>query len=126
MNRFSTGKKLLIQKKGISGIIISQSNDYATIIAIEGKIGTWREALDYNKTLTDGWHVPSSEEIMEFACSKFLQHSSKYWTIDEVNEKRAKYFDKNFYNVYTGNKTKTLYIVPIVTVPIQVVSELAE
>ena len=46
---------------------------------------------------------------MEFACSKFLQHSSKYWTIDEVNEKRAKYFDKNFYNVYTGNKTKTLY-----------------
>lgn len=71
MNRFSTGKKLLIQKKGISGIIISQSNDYATIIAIEGKIGTWREALDYNKTLTDGWHVPSSEELWNLPVLSF-------------------------------------------------------
>lgn len=119
-------KGIAVDYKGISGIIISQSNDYVTIIANEGKIGTWQEALDYNKTLTDGWHVPSSEEIMKFAFSKFLQQSYKYWTIDEVNEKRAKYFDKDYHDVYTGNKIKTLYIVPIVTVPIQVVSELVK
>lgn len=125
-NKNNKINRTVVEYKGISGTIVSQSNDYVTIIANEGKIGTWQEVLEYNNTLTDGWHVPTSEEFMEFAFSKHLQHSTRYWTIDEVNEKRAKFFDKYYYDVYTGNKTKTLYIVPIVTVPIQVVSELAE
>ncbi len=60
------GKYYLDMNRGIEGIVVAVDKDEkpTSIINIsEQYVMNWNEAMEYNSKLTNGWHVPSKEEL---------------------------------------------------------------
>ena len=87
--------------------------DSRQIASINGKNGTWNEAMEYCKSLGDGWRLPSTKE---FQLIKNKLTGNAYWTCEETNEKHAKYFYWSYNCSYTKNKNASFCIQPITIV----------
>lgn len=102
-----------IEYNGVKAIQIITYKDMVVLAAINGKNGTWNEAMEYCKSLGDGWRLPSTEE---FQLIKDKLTDNAYWTCEEINEKRAKYFACVYNYSYPRNKNERFYIQPIAIV----------
>ena len=104
-----------IEYNGVKAIQIITYKDMVVLAAINGKNGTWNEAMEYCKSLGDGWRLPSTEE---FLLIKDKLKGNAYWTCEEINEKRAKYFGWEYNYSYWNprNKNERFYIQPIAIV----------
>ena len=104
-----------VEYNGVKAITVVTYEDMVVLASINGKNGTWNEAMEYCKSLGDGWRLPSTEEF------KLIQNKlsyDSYWTYDEVNEKRAKVFvnKRKTYGYFDTSKTSIFYIQPIAIV----------
>ena len=57
--------------------------------------GTWYDAIEYCKTLGEGWILPSKEQI-DYICKNYNIKFSNCWTATEVNDKKAKAYYRGY------------------------------
>lgn len=103
----------IIEYKGVKAKRGVQYNDKVVLLAVDGSAGTWNEAVEYCKSLGDEWRLPTINEMKEI---KVKLQDNAYWTSEEVNEKRAKYFAYSFNDAYSSSKNTIFYIQPIAIV----------
>ena len=104
-----------IEYKSVSTTIISVIGTQV-VLAASGFKSTWDEAIAYCESLGKGWRLPSVAELNKINRSHLTYEY--YWTIEETNEKRAKYYDALAFDSYVANKTKSFYVQPIAIVDI--------
>ncbi len=101
-----------INYNGVSGVVGYIADHQLILAAKEFSKGTWDEAVKYCDKVGNGWKLPTVEESKKIAPQTISNNS--YWTIEEVNEKKAKifrsYYDRN------ENKNKIHTIRPIAIV----------
>lgn len=102
-----------VEYNGVKAIKVVTYEDMVVLASINGKNGTWNEAMEYCKSLGDGWRLPSTEE---FNLIKNKLTDNAYWTCEETNEKFAKCFYWSYNCSYTKNKNASFYIQPIAIV----------
>lgn len=103
-----------VEYNGVKAITVVTYEDMVVLASINGKNGTWNEAMEYCKSLGDGWRLPSIEEFK--LIKNKLTGNAYYWTCEETNEKLAKYFYWSYNCSYTKNKNASFYIQPIAIV----------
>ena len=103
-----------IEYNGVPSIIIKIS-DKVTLVSINGKNGTWNEAIEYCNNLGAKWNLPTIEEIRAI---KSRLKDNVYWTIHETSVKRAANFDTQYDYTKTVLKDNVHYIQPIAIVDI--------
>lgn len=74
-------KNVNVQKR----YIVSKSETY----------GTWYDAIEYCKTLGEGWILPNKEQI-DYICENYDIKFSNCWTATEVNDKKAKAYYRGY------------------------------
>lgn len=99
----------------VSAIVIAVEDDKVVLASIDGGEDTWDEAVQYCNSLGAEWRLPSSEELKKYK-SKFVVND--YWTCEQVNDNRARYFSYSYLAAYTVNKSRSFYIQPIAVVNI--------
>lgn len=102
-----------VEYNGVKAIQIITYKDMVVLAAINGKNGTWNEAMEYCKSLGDDWRLPSTEE---FLLIKNKLTDNAYWTCEEINEKRAMYYGWLYDQSFSANKSSNYYIQPIAIV----------
>ena len=112
-NKDSNSKQ--VKYNGIDAIVFREHGDYATIIAISGREGTWNEAVQYTKSMNGYWRLPSKEELIMM--SPKLQPNN-YWSYEEVDDSHAIYYHQENNESYSANKNRTFYILPLAIVRI--------
>lgn len=98
---------------GVKAIIIKASGNQYVLAAIDSTYGTWEEAMAYCQTLGYEWRLPSSTEFNNIS-SQLLEN--RYWTIEEVDNDKAKFYNWSFNKAYICQKDKSHYILPIAIV----------
>lgn len=107
--------KKTIEYNGVEAIAIDASNNQTILLAIDGIYGTWDDARIHCENLGDEWRLPSPKEFQKI--KSYLQ-DNKYWTVEEVNKNRAKYYELSFNESYNANKQLRFYIQPIAIVDV--------
>lgn len=105
-------KSNIIEYKGIKATKVALG-DKIILVAINGKAGTWYDAVEICKSLGDDWRLPT---ISEMQVIKHILEDNAYWTCEELNEKRAKYFAYSHNEAFGANKNYSCYIQPIAVV----------
>lgn len=98
---------------GVNAIVIKIIGDQYIIAATGSIYGTWDEAMAYCQTLGSEWRLPSPTEF-SIINSQLLDN--RYWTIEEVDNDKAKFYNWSFDKAYISDKSKSLYILPIAIV----------
>ncbi|MBE6181421.1 MAG: hypothetical protein E7148_01845 [Rikenellaceae bacterium] len=101
-----------INYNGVSGVVGYITGHQLILVAKEFTKGTWDEAVKYCDKLGNGWKLPTVEESKKIAPQ--MISNNNYWTIEEVNEKKAKIF-RSHYGL-SANKNKINTILPIAIV----------
>ena len=102
-----------VEYNGVKAIKVKTSNDKVILVAVNKANGTWPEAVEYCKSLGDGWRLPSTEE---FNLIKNKLPDNAYWTCEELNEKRALYYGWLYDQSFLAHKSSNYYIQPIAIV----------
>ena len=103
--------------KGVECIIAKNDDNKLTLAAI-GEIKKNRiEAIDYCKSLGEGWRLPSKEELIKFRETDAVNPQLGYWTSTEYDKQAEVFYplNKASFNV---NKTKEYYLLPVIDVDI--------
>lgn len=92
--------------------IVSKQEKY--IVSKRDNNGTWYEAIEYCKTLGEGWILPNKEQI-DYICENYDIKFSNCWTATEVNDYKAKayYRGNTFPNMTVPKSTKNIGIIAI-------------
>lgn len=110
-NKVKIGYKF--EYNGVNTIIIKATGNQYILAALDSTYGTWDEAMAYCQRLGYEWRLPSSTEFNNI--SSQLQ-DNKYWTIEEVDNDKAKFYNWSTSKAYDCDKSKKLYILPIAIV----------
>lgn len=105
-----------------SSIQASKTQTYQQIDTIDDKLlvskketnGTWYDAIEYCKTLGEGWILPNKEQI-DCICENSNIQFSNCWTTTEVNDKKAKAYYRGFTfpNITMPKSTNNIGIIAI-------------
>lgn len=84
------------------------------IISQKETNGTWYDAIEYCKTLGEGWKLPNIDQ-MDYICNNSDIEFNGCWTNLEVNDKKAKVYYKGCYNPYmdTLKSSKNIGIIAV-------------
>ena len=107
--------KQIIEYHGLEVVRKDIDNNQAILLVVNGKTGTWNEAMEYCKSLGEGWRLPTPEEFKQI---KLKLQINDYWTFEEVDDNKAIYYSRSYNALYKGCKSELLYIQPIVIVDI--------
>ena len=110
-NKAKVGHKF--EYNGVNAIIIKATDNQYILAAVGSTYGTWEEAMAYCQTLGYEWRLPSSTEFNSIRSQ--LQYNT-YWTIEEVDEDKARFYNWSANKAYSGKKSRSLYILPIAIV----------
>lgn len=117
-NQYKVGDK--IEYNGISATIIHTTDTHITLAtqATDELEGTWDEAIAYCKSLGKEWRLLS---VTEFKQIKYKLPNNDYWTNEEIDKNKAKYFDRSINFQYKANKNKKFSILPITVADINAI-----
>lgn len=79
-------------------------SDDTIIVSKCGNSGTWYDAVEYCQSLGEGWELPNSEQVM-YICDNFDIKFSSCWTNTEVNDKKAKVYNRGYASSMTMPKS---------------------
>ena len=84
------------------------------IISKRDNNGTWYDAIEYCKTLGEGWILPNKEQI-DYICENSNIKFSNCWTATEVNDYKAKAYYRGYArpNMTMLKSTKNIGIIAI-------------
>ena len=98
---------------GVNAIVIKIIGDQYIIAATGSIYGTWDEAMAYCQALGSEWRLPS---CVEFNSIYTLLQDNRYWSCEEIDENKAKFYNWAIGKSYDIDKDKNLYILPIAIV----------
>lgn len=110
-------KTVAVQKEDLEEDAIDTAEETIQeefIISRRDNNGTWYDAIEYCKTLGEGWILPSKEQI-DYICQNYNIKISNCWTATEVNDKKAKayYRGYTFPNMTMPKSTDNIVIIAI-------------
>lgn len=71
------------------------TNDDKLLVSKKETNGTWYDAIEYCKTLGEGWILPNKEQI-DYICKNYNIKFRNCWTATEVNDKKAKAYYRGY------------------------------
>lgn len=95
--------------------------DYVITVSKCDSNGTWYDAVEYCQSLGEGWELPNSEQVM-YICDNFDIKFSSCWTNTEVNDKKAKVYNRGYTSTMTMPKSTN----DIVIIAVKVVDKEVE
>lgn len=111
IDRANIGHKF--EYNGVNAIVIKIIGDQYIIAATGSIYGTWDEAMAYCQALGSEWRLPS---CVEFNSIYTLLQDNRYWSCEEIDENKAKFYNWAIGKSYDIDKDKNLYILPIAIV----------
>ena len=103
-------------------VVCDISGDNITIVKLDDTACGWNEALEYCKSLGCEWQLPTKDEFqvvverLRYSNVKGFSMSRTYWIDEEVDEKRAKFYDPMYKATYKGKKSHELGVLPLAVV----------
>lgn len=93
---------------------VIDTKDEKLLVSQKETNGSWYDAIEYCKTLGEGWILPNQEQI-EYICKNYDIKFRKCWTATEVNDKKAKAYYRGYAlpNMTVPKSTKNIGIIAI-------------
>lgn len=107
----------IISYKSHDVIVCGISEEYVAIVKLDDTKCSWNEAIEYCKSLGNEWQLPTKnvlDIIDSFGPKRVKGYSNNfaYWTEEEVDEKRAKFYDPIYDTTYKANKSNNYGVLP--------------
>ena len=90
-------------------------SDDTIIVSKYGNSGTWYDAMEYCNSLGTEWTLPSSEQV-EYIIDNFDIKFTSCWTNTEVNDKKAKVYNRGYASSMTMPKSTNDIVIMAVKV----------
>ena len=74
---------------------VIDTKDEKLLVSQKETNGTWYDAIEYCKTLGEGWILPNKEQI-DYICKNSNIKFSNCWTATEVNDNKAKAYYRGY------------------------------
>lgn len=101
--------------QGIKAVAIKIEDNKVILVAMDSSTCRWHEAKLYCQSLGYTWKMPSTAELQKI---RTVLCNDPYWTIEEVNERQAKSYNRISNRSVISNKATSRRVQPIAIVNI--------